>query len=68
MYAIRSYYERIRLWRATLLPDPVAPAISRCGIFDRSRMTGSPKMSFPITSDRTASDSENARQASYNFV
>ena len=31
----------------TLLPDPVAPAISRCGIFDRSALNGCPATSWP---------------------
>ena len=31
----------------TLLPDPVAPAISRCGIFDRSALNGWPATSWP---------------------
>ena len=31
----------------TLLPDPVAPAIKRCGIFARSATTGLPEMSLP---------------------
>jgi hypothetical protein len=53
----RNRIDRIMVWRATLFPDPVAPAIRRCGIFDRSRTTGSPKMSFPRASDSVASDS-----------
>ncbi len=31
----------------TLLPEPVAPAINRCGIAARSTTTGFPAMSFP---------------------
>jgi len=31
----------------TDLPEPVAPAISRCGIFARSVTTGCPSRSFP---------------------
>ena len=31
----------------TLLPDPVAPAMSRCGIFDRSALHGWPATSWP---------------------
>ena len=31
----------------TLLPDPVAPAISTCGIFDRSALNGWPATSWP---------------------
>ncbi len=33
--------------RKTLLPVPVAPATSRCGIFARSVWVGFPKMSLP---------------------
>ena len=32
---------------ATDLPDPVVPAISRCGMRARSTMTGSPPMVLP---------------------
>ena len=32
---------------ATDLPDPVVPATSRCGIFDRFTLTGAPLMSLP---------------------
>ena len=31
----------------TLLPEPVAPAMSRCGIFDRSALEGCPATSWP---------------------
>ena len=31
----------------TLLPDPVVPAISMCGIFVRSAISGSPDASLP---------------------
>ena len=34
----------------TLLPLPVAPAISRCGIFARSATTGSPETPLPRAS------------------
>ena len=33
----------------TLFPEPVEPAIKRCGIVARSCATGSPILSFPIT-------------------
>ncbi len=35
----------------TLLPEPVAPAMSTCGIFDRSPMIDSPDISFPRATD-----------------
>ena len=31
----------------TLFPDPVAPAISMCGILARSAITGNPPISLP---------------------
>ena len=31
----------------TLLPEPVAPAMSRCGIFARSALNGWPATSWP---------------------
>ncbi len=34
-------------FRQTLFPDPVAPAINRCGIFIRSAIIGLPAISFP---------------------
>ena len=37
---------------ATDLPEPVAPATSRCGIFCRSSTTGLPAMSLPSPSVR----------------
>ena len=37
----------IILFKATLLPDPVAPATSRCGIFVMSVTIGLPEISFP---------------------
>ena len=39
--------ERIIVLIATDLPDPVVPAIKRCGIFAKLATTGSPPMSFP---------------------
>ena len=36
---------------ATDLPDPVVPAISKCGIRARSAMTGVPPISLPSTKD-----------------
>ena len=41
----------IRALMQTLLPDPVAPAISRCGIRVRSPTTVLPETSVPIASD-----------------
>ena len=35
------------LLMATLFPEPVEPAISRCGILVKSEMKGLPLMSFP---------------------
>ena len=35
------------VFKLTLLPAPVAPATSRCGIVLRSAVTGAPKMSLP---------------------
>ena len=35
---------------ATLLPEPVEPAISRCGMVFRSAVTMRPLMSLPIAS------------------
>ena len=37
---------------ATDLPEPVVPAISRCGIRARLATTGSPPMSLPRASGR----------------
>ena len=37
---------------ATDLPEPVVPAISRCGILARSAMKGSPPMVLPSASGR----------------
>ena len=36
--------------RLTLLPAPVAPATSKCGIVFKSVVTGAPKMSLPSAS------------------
>ena len=38
---------KIMLLRATLFPEPVAPATNRCGMPRRSATTCTPKMSFP---------------------
>ncbi len=38
-------------FRQTLLPLPVAPATSKCGIFARSPKTGRPVMSLPSAID-----------------
>jgi len=53
----------------TLLPEPVVPAMSRCGIARRSSTTGSPWMSLPRASVRSErepwkrSDSTTSRTA-----
>ena len=39
--------ERIREFTQTDFPEPVEPAIKRCGVFARSIKRGSPEMSFP---------------------
>ena len=39
--------ERIMLLTHTDFPEPVAPAIKRCGVFTRSMICGFPRMSFP---------------------
>ena len=41
---------------ATDLPEPVVPAISRCGIFARSAITGSPPIVLPSASVSGARD------------
>ena len=40
---------------ATDLPDPVVPAINRCGIRARSAIIGVPPMSLPRTNPRLTS-------------
>ena len=40
----------IKALMATLLPDPVEPAISRCGMAVRSAVTMRPLMSLPSAS------------------
>ncbi len=40
----------IILFKATLLPEPVAPATSRCGILVISATTGLPEISLPSAS------------------
>src|SRR4030067_2841266 len=44
-----ALYSRLEiiLFKATLLPDPVAPATNRCGIFVKSATTGLPEISLP---------------------
>ena len=44
----------------TLFPEPVDPAISKCGIFDRSSANTSPAMVFPMAIGRIEPDSRNA--------
>ena len=39
--------DMISVFRHTLFPVPVRPAISRCGIFARSTTSGRPDTSFP---------------------
>ena len=46
--------DRIMALIATDLPEPVVPAISRCGMRARSTTTGSPLMSLPSASVRRA--------------
>ena len=41
---------RMKVLIPTDLPEPVVPAISRCGMRARSAMTGAPPMSLPSTS------------------
>ena len=48
--AKRNSSERMKVLMPTDLPDPVVPAISKCGIRARSAMTGAPPMSLPSTS------------------
>ena len=45
---------------ATLLPEPVAPATSRCGIAARSATAGRPKMSLPSASGSLDGPSRNS--------
>src|SRR5438445_546715 len=42
----------------TDLPEPVVPAIKRCGILARSAMIGAPPISLPRTSVRRAEEVE----------
>ena len=51
-----SRYSRLRIMvlMATDLPEPVVPAISRCGMRARSTMTGSPPMVLPRQSGSLA--------------
>ena len=44
---VRHRIEQSSELRKTLLPVPVAPATSRCGILARSASAGLPKMSLP---------------------
>ena len=50
----RYISERIIVLIATDLPEPVVPAISRCGMRARSTITGSPPMVLPRQSGRRA--------------
>ena len=40
------------------LPDPVVPAISKCGIEDKSPVIGEPEISFPNAIGRAMSGEE----------
>ena len=62
----RSRYisERIIVLIATDLPEPVVPAISRCGMRARSTITGSPPMVLPRQSGSRACVSEYSLAAS----
>jgi len=44
-----ALYNRLKTmaFMATDLPEPVVPAISKCGIFARSATTGCPAISLP---------------------
>src|SRR5256885_13766377 len=46
----------MRLLINTLLPDPVVPAIKRCGIWTRSSTAGSPSVLTPTATGRDISD------------
>ena len=41
--------DKIRLFTHTDFPEPVEPAIKRCGVLDKSSTWASPAMSFPKT-------------------
>ena len=51
---------------ATDLPEPVVPAISRCGMRARSTMTGSPPMVLPRQSGSLAVESLSSVDAASN--
>ena len=44
----------------TDLPEPVVPAINKCGIFPKSRVAISPDVVFPIAKVSMDSDSANS--------
>ena len=47
---VREYkIDKIIAFKPTDLPDPVVPAIRRCGIFDKSWITDFPEISLPNT-------------------
>ena len=46
--------ERIMVLMATDLPEPVVPAINKCGMRDKSTMTESPPMVLPRHSGNLA--------------
>ena len=50
--------------RHTLLPDPVAPATSRCSIFPKSPTTDEPAISFPSPTVRRDLERWNASDSS----
>ena len=56
--------DRIIAFRPTDLPEPVVPAISRCGIGDRSAITAPPAMSLPSTNGSVCVLSSNAVEPS----
>src|SRR3546814_10318968 len=66
---IRYSSDRIMVLTATDLPEPVVPAISRCGMRARSTATGLPPMSLPSAmvsrSEEHTSELQSLMRSSY---